>query len=159
MSGCPCFPSSSFFFLMIRRPPRSTPFPYTTLFRSGHRPSRDALSELSQGGGTIRCDDVVCCVWEGGHEAAGISPCSRQCRDHVACRSACATNQKFTPHWHAASEHAGHCYAQSPNTGIPAGAAGIRLGRWRDPHHRMAFAEGQLSRLAALAADLVTSRV
>src|SRR2546422_464325 len=30
----------SFFFLMIRRPPRSTLFPYTTLFRS---PSRDRL--------------------------------------------------------------------------------------------------------------------
>src|SRR6266487_5758983 len=28
---------SSFFFLMIRRPPRSTLFPYTTLFRSGAR--------------------------------------------------------------------------------------------------------------------------
>src|SRR2546430_7866721 len=27
-------PSSFFFFLMIRRPPRSTLFPYTTLFRS-----------------------------------------------------------------------------------------------------------------------------
>src|SRR5436309_11290061 len=27
--------SHSFFFLMIRRPPRSTLFPYTTLFRSG----------------------------------------------------------------------------------------------------------------------------
>src|SRR3712207_4745344 len=27
---------SIFFFLMIRRPPRSTLFPYTTLFRSGH---------------------------------------------------------------------------------------------------------------------------
>src|SRR3712207_8651814 len=26
--------SCSIFFLMIRRPPRSTPFPYTTLFRS-----------------------------------------------------------------------------------------------------------------------------
>src|SRR2546426_6590624 len=26
-----------FFFLMIRRPPRSTLFPYTTLFRSGQR--------------------------------------------------------------------------------------------------------------------------
>src|SRR2546430_8808646 len=26
-----------FFFLMIRRPPRSTLFPYTTLFRSGHQ--------------------------------------------------------------------------------------------------------------------------
>src|SRR3712207_8244320 len=25
------------FFLMIRRPPRSTLFPYTTLFRSGHQ--------------------------------------------------------------------------------------------------------------------------
>src|SRR6202021_2960865 len=34
---CPCsaLPLSSFvFFLMIRRPPRSTLFPYTTLFRS-----------------------------------------------------------------------------------------------------------------------------
>src|ERR1044071_8608238 len=28
----------SFFFLRIRRPPRSTLFPYTTLFRSCHRP-------------------------------------------------------------------------------------------------------------------------
>src|SRR5256885_6879435 len=28
----------SFFFLMIRRPPRSTLFPYTTLFRSGIQP-------------------------------------------------------------------------------------------------------------------------
>src|SRR2546429_7090142 len=27
-----------FFFLMIRRPPRSTLFPYTTLFRSDQRP-------------------------------------------------------------------------------------------------------------------------
>src|SRR5260221_8281970 len=30
---------SFFFFLMIRRPPRSTLFPYTTLFRSRHLPS------------------------------------------------------------------------------------------------------------------------
>src|SRR5215204_6609301 len=29
-----------FFFLMIRRPPRSTLFPYTTLFRSGPRRRR-----------------------------------------------------------------------------------------------------------------------
>src|SRR5947199_10337613 len=32
---------SLFFFLMIRRPPRSTLFPYTTLFRSP-RPRRDS---------------------------------------------------------------------------------------------------------------------
>src|ERR1039457_7351268 len=31
---CLLFLCSSFFFLMIRRPPRSTLFPYTTLFRS-----------------------------------------------------------------------------------------------------------------------------
>src|SRR5262245_64644982 len=30
----------SFFFLMIRRPPRSTLFPYTTLFRARRSPSR-----------------------------------------------------------------------------------------------------------------------
>src|SRR3712207_8314213 len=30
-----------FFFLMIRRPPRSTLFPYTTLFRSEHGESSD----------------------------------------------------------------------------------------------------------------------
>src|SRR5215204_7098660 len=29
-------PVPTFFFLMIRRPPRSTLFPYTTLFRSVH---------------------------------------------------------------------------------------------------------------------------
>src|SRR2546426_7901514 len=41
-----------FFFLMIRRPPRSTLFPYTTLFRSLHReealglePARDRLAD------------------------------------------------------------------------------------------------------------------
>src|SRR6516164_11189528 len=33
------FSSFLFFFLMIRRPPRSTLFPYTTLFRSRPRPT------------------------------------------------------------------------------------------------------------------------
>src|SRR6478672_12058239 len=36
MSGC------FLFFLMIRRPPRSTLFPYTTLFRPGCRPARSS---------------------------------------------------------------------------------------------------------------------
>src|SRR2546426_11104131 len=35
---------SSFFFLMIRRPPRSTLFPYTTLFRSGVGASTEILT-------------------------------------------------------------------------------------------------------------------
>src|SRR3712207_6892924 len=36
-----------FFFLMIRRPPRSTLFPYTTLFRSSPAASRHHLAERS----------------------------------------------------------------------------------------------------------------
>src|SRR2546427_3872160 len=34
MIGARCWSYLHFFFLMIRRPPRSTLFPYTTLFRS-----------------------------------------------------------------------------------------------------------------------------
>src|SRR6266700_7279724 len=37
LSRCICY---FFFFLMIRRPPRSTLFPYTTLFRSRCRAAR-----------------------------------------------------------------------------------------------------------------------
>src|SRR2546427_10170197 len=36
-----------FFFLMIRRPPRSTLFPYTTLFRSNLLPGRGRGSSVS----------------------------------------------------------------------------------------------------------------
>src|SRR3712207_7195332 len=35
-----------FFFLMIRRPPRSTLFPYTTLFRSGGAQAPDPAGEV-----------------------------------------------------------------------------------------------------------------
>src|SRR3712207_7041171 len=39
-----------FFFLMIRRPPRSTLFPYTTLFRSGHPHGGNTLrAPMAQG--------------------------------------------------------------------------------------------------------------
>src|SRR3712207_9288725 len=39
----------SFFFLMIRRPPRSTLFPYTTLFRSRQLTSAAPARELLAG--------------------------------------------------------------------------------------------------------------
>src|SRR3712207_7307644 len=56
-----------FFFLMIRRPPRSTLFPYTTLFRSviAHRPSALAAVDqvLVMGSGEMKAfgarDEVV----------------------------------------------------------------------------------------------------
>src|SRR5215510_13752849 len=43
-------PLTSFFFLMIRRPPRSTLFPYTTLFRSGRASSRRSWAPRRRSG-------------------------------------------------------------------------------------------------------------
>src|SRR3712207_8500373 len=61
-----------FFFLMIRRPPRSTLFPYTTLFRSqvartarpapGDRATPDRSAAVEQGrpgGGPVRRDPLA----------------------------------------------------------------------------------------------------
>src|SRR5436305_3781722 len=46
--------NQSFFFLMIRRPPRSTLFPYTTLFRShGHRIGRALIGVAAGGDGFV----------------------------------------------------------------------------------------------------------
>src|SRR2546430_16305174 len=54
----------NFFFLMIRRPPRSTLFPYTTLFRSGALCRRsDSRGEAVPHGGARR----------GGVRAQGLS--------------------------------------------------------------------------------------
>src|SRR5256885_13185226 len=49
MSRSPRHSQSLFFFLMIRRPPRSTLFPYTTLFRSRLPPRRGGLPEPRRG--------------------------------------------------------------------------------------------------------------
>src|SRR5262249_62189709 len=40
-----------FFFLMIRRPPRSTLFPYTTLFRSDRQPVLATSDDIQAAGG------------------------------------------------------------------------------------------------------------
>src|SRR3712207_9178085 len=45
----------SFFFLMIRRPPRSTLFPYTTLFRSSAPPRRVASPASMAAPAASRC--------------------------------------------------------------------------------------------------------
>src|SRR3982750_4969577 len=49
---------SFFFFLMIRRPPRSTLFPYTTLFRSGRcRPRRASATRPAPSRRTARSEE------------------------------------------------------------------------------------------------------
>src|SRR5256885_7139967 len=66
-----------FFFLMIRRPPRSTLFPYTTLFRS-HARGRliriDAVQQLDHATGNahrLRSEE---------HTSELQSPCNLVCR-------------------------------------------------------------------------------
>src|SRR2546430_12453773 len=46
-----------FFFSMIRRPPRSTLFPYTTLFRSNMAPD-NAEAAFNPKNGTARCEGL-----------------------------------------------------------------------------------------------------
>src|SRR5262249_61332021 len=58
LSHSPHCSSVSFFFLMIRRPPRSTLFPYTTLFRSRRLPDlRGHVSRRHQhaAGAAVAC--------------------------------------------------------------------------------------------------------
>src|SRR5256885_8343654 len=69
-----------FFFLMIRRPPRSTLFPYTTLFRSTR--STGIARSIRSGGSAIRW---AWSRWQGGsrseeHTSELQSPCNLVCR-------------------------------------------------------------------------------
>src|SRR5260221_6452326 len=62
---------SFFFFLMIRRPPRSTLFPYTTLFRS-ETGARITLTEDAEA--AVRgCDFVYTDVWVSMGETPDLS--------------------------------------------------------------------------------------
>src|SRR5258708_25196650 len=79
---------------MIRRPPRSTLFPYTTLFRSGVR-SGDARRELLVGASAVeRVQDRAFAdgLHERNREAAGVGDRSEehtselQSPDHLVCR-------------------------------------------------------------------------
>src|SRR5256884_2928431 len=64
-----------FFFLMIRRPPRSTLFPYTTLFRSLFRRFGDVLQALAEGvagGGVVLLIEESFAHAEVGKRSAGL---------------------------------------------------------------------------------------
>src|SRR2546422_7949743 len=87
---------SFFFFLMIRRPPRSTLFPYTTLFRSrvhevrvaaeGHRLGQAELGAESEtehpvGRGEIAFDERANCDLRSEEHTSEL-----QSRLHLVCR-------------------------------------------------------------------------
>src|SRR2546429_3549936 len=89
-----------FFFLMIRRPPRSTLFPYTTLFRSGKAlgqllPALDHLVVHSIGHAGLPCfpdtHDAVC---KGDRSEEHTS--ELQSRLHLVCRLLLEKKKKLT---------------------------------------------------------------
>src|SRR5256885_9165069 len=69
-------PNHLFFFLMIRRPPRSTLFPYTTLFRSARR----ARSPATRGPGAATSRSWAACARSEEHTSELQSPCNLVCR-------------------------------------------------------------------------------
>src|SRR5258708_12088116 len=68
---------SAFFFLMIRRPPRSTLFPYTTLFRSQF----PVASHVAHG----ERDDLLK-AWNQLHDRSEEHTSELQSPDHLVCR-------------------------------------------------------------------------
>src|SRR5260370_12893100 len=101
-----------FFFLMIRRPPRSTLFPYTTLFRScfaqalesalehvsservilAHPSQREIQSEAEQGGPRLRHSFLSQAIRSEEHTSELQSHLNLVCRLLLA--------KKKTPHTH-----------------------------------------------------------
>src|SRR5688572_32858989 len=73
----PLFPF--FFFLMIRRPPRSTLFPYTTLFRS----AASGCVEPLRG---ARAEGLGTRVWRATRCPFGDDPCDRGPEDRKSTR-------------------------------------------------------------------------
>src|SRR5258708_26922710 len=94
---------------MIRRPPRSTLFPYTTLFRSSVRPSRRSGSHAARrgaphrrpGSGTFSSSAIVCLP---SRRPRGPPPVLRseehtselQSPDHLVCRLLLEKKKKTT---------------------------------------------------------------
>src|SRR2546425_3597722 len=53
----------SFFFLMIRRPPRSTLFPYTTLFRSERKATNSMMAVMPRTRATVSGNRFISSCW------------------------------------------------------------------------------------------------
>src|SRR3712207_7761332 len=105
-----------FFFLMIRRPPRSTLFPYTTLFRSGElhhrarrcagveRQARAAAGFANRGEGVVRVrrrlevngDRVGPRVGESLHLRSEEHTSELQSRQYLVCRLLLEKKKKNT---------------------------------------------------------------
>src|SRR3712207_6931027 len=89
------------FFLMIRRPPRSTLFPYTTLFRSINIAMKIKIglspinSPINRGAKTL---SLICCITIARSEEHTSELQSRQ---YLVCRLLLEKKKKCAPHSHA----------------------------------------------------------
>src|SRR3712207_8736110 len=89
-----------FFFLMIRRPPRSTLFPYTTLFRSHtvtlHDRSGVAYVEMTT---ALPARRVIVGFWErAGSTRSEEHTSELQSRQYLVCRLLLEKKKRITPH-------------------------------------------------------------
>src|SRR2546422_9897658 len=87
-------PSFSFFFLMIRRPPRSTLFPYTTLFRSPYIPFSKGNADKLR----VRFQNVTVSTIIGTGLKIGRAPSELQSRLHLVCRLLLEKKKKKKKH-------------------------------------------------------------
>src|SRR5260221_6471708 len=121
IEGC-----SVLFFLMIRRPPRSTPFPCTTLFRSVlllvlahvHVPSNTVLVLASV---MLRCCHEPRIALALDRDGSRSRLASAIARSLVGCQGAAsivtlAVRQSSTPH--ALQMHVPHCHVSSAHAGL-----------------------------------------
>src|SRR3712207_9534578 len=96
--------NSHFFFLMIRRPPRSTLFPYTTLFRSRVGDESESVRDALGGSGGYRLPRRVDSYSYSRHQRSAPDNGSRseehtselQSRQYLVCRLLLEKKKKKT---------------------------------------------------------------
>src|SRR2546430_343326 len=100
-----------FFFLMIRRPPRSTLFPYTTLFRSRHRRNRAPAHHSLQRAGAHRREYRA---WHGDRKSTRLNSSHSQISYAVFC-----LKKKYSGCCAAHSRRRASTCASGPRTSSP----------------------------------------
>src|SRR5262249_61184837 len=114
-----------FFFLMIRRPPRSTLFPYTTLFRSGEHGLRPAERLLG-------IDYPVGLVQR--REEGGECFCVREC-GVIAKESESASRVRHPEHLEEEAAEQARQHANGEKEGRPASDPALAIQRDATPRH------------------------
>src|SRR5258708_11675874 len=91
----------SFFFLMIRRPPRSTLFPYTTLFRSVFMPVGTYGSVKAMSPADLHAVGAQIVLGNRSEEHTS----ELQSPDHLVCRLLLEKKKPLSPERHAQPDH------------------------------------------------------